>query len=199
MATTSVPAGLGRVCGAVIRARTVAQGIFDIVVGERGIVLVPLSTTHANAAAAIVSTRVHGGIVGYRRNSSYDARRREAYLATTADDLARQAFTNRIIRRQDVQAAEVWQNQGAGKLRVLFHDGVRLTLRWERHANQDVDAAALVAAALGTKLVDVKNTPPAAPSTPATPAPAKAAEPPKPSTTRGRAGGRGPARGTAAA
>lgn len=217
MATTSVPSGLGRVCGAVIRARTVAQGLFDIVVGERGLVLIPLNTTHTTTAAAVVTGRVHGGIIGRRRNAGYDTRRRENYLAQSADDLARQAFSHQIVRRQDIDSAEIWDQ----KLRLVLHDGTKVTLRWDGRANHEVDATRLIVDALGRKLVAVKSMRPASPpatKSAAKPAPNAAAKAdakpapkadvkpptnpapnPAPGTTRDRANGRGPARGTAAA
>jgi len=156
MATTSVPAGLGRACGAVIRARTVAQGVFDIVVGERGLVLVPLRGQSSNPFAALLLGGFQGGVVGHKRGSANDLRRRESYVAGTADDLAKHVFSHRTIRRDDVVRARVWEHNGSGKLHLELRDGAKITLRWKRTVNRDVPAAVLIANALG-KVVEVKG------------------------------------------
>jgi hypothetical protein len=156
MATTSVPAGLGRACGAVIRARTVAQGVFDIVVGERGLVLVPLRGQSSSPVAALLLGAFQGGVIGHKRGAANDVRRRENYLAGTADDLARHVFSHRTIRRDDVVRARVWEHNGSGKLRVELNDGAKITLRWKRTANRDVAVAVLIANALG-KVVEVRG------------------------------------------
>jgi hypothetical protein len=157
MATTSVPSGLGRVCGALIRARTVAQGVFDIVVGERGLVLVPLRGQSTNPVASFVVGRFQGGVFGHKRGAANDVRRRESYLAGSMDELARHVFSHRIVRRDDVVRARVWDRNGSGKLRLELRDGTKLTLRWERAANRGVPAAVVVANALG-KVVEVRGT-----------------------------------------
>jgi hypothetical protein len=156
MATTSVPSGLGRVCGAVIRARTVAQGVYDIVVGERGLVLVPLRCESSNPAVELVVGSFQGGIFGHKRGAANDVRRRESYMAGTADELAKHVFSHRILRRDDVVRARVWERNGSGKLRLECSDGSDLTLRWKRTANRDVRAAVVIANALG-KAVEVKG------------------------------------------
>jgi hypothetical protein len=150
MATSSVPSGLGRVCGAVIRARTVAQGVYDIVVGERGLVLVPLRGQSSNPLAALVVGSVQGGILGHKRGAANDVRRRESYLAGTADELAKHVFSHRTIRRDDVVRARVWEHNGSGKLRLELRDDTKLTLRWKRTVNRDVAAAVVIANALGS-------------------------------------------------
>ena len=157
MAVTSVPSGLGRVCGAVIRARTLSQGVFDIVAGERGIVLVPLwGRTNLPRAAAALIGGFQGGAIGHLRGGENDNLRRERYLATSADELARHYFSNRTIRRTDVAHAHVWNHDGSGKLRLELTDGANLTLRWEKKANRDVDAGALIKSALG-KVVEIRE------------------------------------------
>jgi hypothetical protein len=149
MAVTTIPSELGPVCGVVIRARTLSQGIYDIVVGQRGVVLVPLWGPGLPRPAAMLLGGFQGGAIGHHRGGENDVRRREGYLATTADDLARRYFSNRTIRRQDVVRAHVWDHRGSGKLRLELSDGTNYTLRWEKRANKDVDAAALLVTALG--------------------------------------------------
>jgi hypothetical protein len=156
MATSSVPAGLGRVCGAVIRARTVAQGVYDIVVGERGLVLVPLRDRSTNPVVAVVVGSVQGGILGHQRGAANDVRRRESYMAGSTDELARHVFSHRTVRRDDVVRARVWEHKGSGKLRLELKDGTHLLLRWKRTINRGVPAAVLIANALG-KAVEVKG------------------------------------------
>jgi hypothetical protein len=155
MTVTPIPSGLGRVCGAVIRARTIATGVFDIVIAERGLVLVPISAPRRNPASGFLMTGIEGGILGYRRNVNYDERRRENYLATSADELARHFLSHQVVRRGDVANARVWDHGGNGKLRIQLNDGTSTTLRWERHANREFDVAALMLSAFGP-VVDVR-------------------------------------------
>ena len=152
MAVTSIPSELGRVCGVVIRARTLSQGIYDIVIGERGIVLVPLSGPRVPRPAAVLLTGFQGGALGHRRGAAYDELRRTKYAAVTADELARHYFTNTTIRPGDVDKAHVWLHRGSGKLRLEVSDGTTYTFRWEKRANPDVDRAELFRKALGKKL-----------------------------------------------
>jgi hypothetical protein len=156
MSLTDMPSGLGEIRGAIIRARTFSQGVFDVVIGERGLVLVPLSGTHSNVAAAAIAAAWQGGVVGHVRGGETDNRRREVYDTTTADALARHMFSHRVVRRTDVVRAQVWDGYGAGKLHLECSDGTAYTFRWQRRANRDVDAATLVRNALGPA-VDVRR------------------------------------------
>jgi hypothetical protein len=135
----------------VIRARTLAQGVFDIVAAERGIVLVPLWGQVAKPQAFVLGG-FQGGIIGHHRGGQYDARRRASYECTSADELARHYLSYRTVRRPDVERAQIWDHEGAGKLRLELHDGTRYTFRWERKANRGIDAAGLFSAALGPAL-----------------------------------------------
>src|SRR5581483_4546364 len=130
-----LPSGLGEVRGAIIRARTLANGVFDIVIADRGIVLVPLRVADTRKAAAFVLGGFQGGLLGHHRGGAADARRRENYLAGTADELARHYLSYRTVRRADVAQAHVWDRIGTGKLRLDLVDGEHVTLRWERAAN----------------------------------------------------------------
>jgi hypothetical protein len=152
MAVTSIPSGLGRVCGVVIRARTLSQGVYDIVVAERGIVLAPLRSLNVPKPAAMVLGGFQGGVVGHLRGGENDARRREAYEARPADELARHYFSHRTVRPGDLVRAHVWDHNGSGKLRLELTDGTNLTFRWEKRANKHVDAARLFRTALGQAL-----------------------------------------------
>ncbi|MCU1429828.1 MAG: hypothetical protein JWL83_3828 [Actinomycetia bacterium] len=156
MSVTEMPSGLGKVCGAIIRARTFSQGVFDVVIGEKGLVLVPLSSAFANPAAAAVVGVVQGGVVGHIRGGPTDARRRASYFTSTADALARLYFSNRTVRRSDVVRVQVWDGHGSGKLRLELNDGAHFTFRWERRANREVDVAALLTQSLGSA-VDVRR------------------------------------------
>jgi hypothetical protein len=149
MALAAVPTGLGRVCGAVIRARTLTNGVYDIVVGERGLVLVPLWVPEMPRAAALVVSGFQGGVVGHFRGGEGDARRRMHYLASTADEQALHYYSNRTVRRQDVKRAQVWDHHGSGKLRLELNDGTRVMFRWEKRANRDLEAAKLFVESLG--------------------------------------------------
>jgi hypothetical protein len=149
MAVTSITSELGRVCGVLIRARTLTQGVFDIVVGERGLVLIPLWGPDRPLPAAVLLGGFQGGAIGHRRGGDSDARRRSEYLASTADGLARNYFSHRAVRRAEVVRSQVWDHRGSGKLRLELTDGTNFTFRWEKRANRDVDAARLVVDALG--------------------------------------------------
>jgi hypothetical protein len=151
MAITSLPTGMGKVRGAVIRARTLTQGVFDIVVAERGIVLVPLWGQVAKPRAFLLGG-FQGGIIGHRRGGDYDARRRESYECTSADELARHYLSYQTVRRQDVAKAQIWDHEGNGKLRLELNDGTSFVFRWEKKANRGLDAASLLFAALGPAL-----------------------------------------------
>ena len=151
MAITSLPTGMGKVCGAVIRARTLAQGVFDIVVAERGIVLVPLWGQVGKPKAFFLGG-FQGGIIGHRRGGAYDARRRESYECTSADELARHYLSYRTVRRQDVSRARIWDHEGQGKLHLELSDGTRYRFKWQAKANRGLDAASLFSAALGPAL-----------------------------------------------
>jgi hypothetical protein len=155
MALTAAPSGLGRVRGAIIRARTLTNGVYDVVVGERGIVLVPLWVPEMPRAAALLVSGFQGGVFGHFRGGEGDARRRMHYLATTADELALHYFSNLTVRRQDVKRVHVWDHHGSGKLRLELNDGTRLMFRWEKRANRDLEAAKLLVDALGPA-VDVR-------------------------------------------
>lgn len=152
MAVTSIPSGLGRVCGVVIRARTLSQGVYDIVVAERGIVLAPLRSLDVPKPAAVLLGGFQGGVVGHLRGGENDARRREAYEARPADELARHYFSHRTVRPSDLVRAHVWDHRGSGKLRLELTDGTSFTFRWEKRANKNLDAARLFRAALGPKV-----------------------------------------------
>jgi len=150
MAVTPLPSGLGRVCGVVTRARTLSQGIYDIVAAERGIVLVPLWNPDRPRAAAVLFAGFQGGAVGHRRGGDNDARRRATYLAMSGDELARHYFSHRTVRRHDVVAAHVWDHGSrSSKFRLELTDGSAFTFRWEKRANPDLDTAALFVKALG--------------------------------------------------
>jgi hypothetical protein len=142
------PFGLGRVRAVVTRARTATQGVFDIAVGDRGIVLVPLFRSVSNPAAAVVLGAVQGGAIGHWRGRHGDERRREAYLAASADELARHWSSHRTLRPGDLLRFEVKDHHGGGKLRVHLRDGTRLTLRWDRRRCDDAPVAGLLVAAL---------------------------------------------------
>jgi hypothetical protein len=152
MAVTSISSGLGRVCGVVIRARTLSQGVYDIVAGERGLVLVPLWGPGVARPTALLLGGFQGGIIGHRRGGDNDARRREEYLAMSADELARHYFSHRVVRRSEVVRSHVWDHGGSGKLRLELTDGASFTFRWERRANRDIDAARMFITALGPAL-----------------------------------------------
>jgi hypothetical protein len=152
MAVTSIPSELGRVCGVVIRARTLSRGVYDIVIGERGVVLVPLGGPSVPRGAAVLFGGFQGGALGHRRGAASDDLRRTKYLALMADELARHYFTNTTIRPADLEKGHVWSHKGSGKLRLELTDGTSWTFRWEKRANPDVDAAKLCNKALGKKL-----------------------------------------------
>jgi hypothetical protein len=151
MAITSLPTGMGKVCGAVIRARTLSQGVFDVVVGERGLVLVPLWGQVSKPKAFLLGG-FQGGIIGHRRGGESDARRRENYEFSSADELARHYLSYRTVRRQDLARARIWDREGHGKLRLELNDGTAYTFKWQRKANRGLDAASLFSAALGPAL-----------------------------------------------
>jgi hypothetical protein len=151
MAITSLPTGMGKVCGAVIRARTLAQGVFDVVVAERGLVLVPLWGQVAKPQAFLLGG-FQGGIIGHRRGGDYDVRRRESYERTSADELSRHYLSYRTVRRTDVAKAQIWDHEGNGKLRLELNDGTSFVFRWEKKANRGLDAASLFFKALGGAL-----------------------------------------------
>jgi hypothetical protein len=143
------PDSLGEVCGVVLRARTATQGVFDVVIGERGLVLVPLYKPFSNAAAAIVLGGFQGGVVGHKRGAAADERRKERYFAEGIDVLARHYFSNRTVRRQDVVRVQVKEHHGAGRLRLELTDGSKYVFRWEKRANGDRNVGGLLTDALG--------------------------------------------------
>jgi hypothetical protein len=140
MSITAMPSGLGHVRGVVVRARTLARGVYDIVAGERGLVLVPLWGPQLPKAAAVVVSGFQGGAIGHLRGGDADARRRACYLSTTADELSRHYMSHQTVRRTDVVRAHV---RGC-KFRLELNDGTAYTFRWERKANPGFDPAVLV-------------------------------------------------------